>query len=802
MRYFITGFLGLLWVGLIQAQKVGIQNTDPQATLDVSGDLALRSIQLTLPEGNQVSLALGLTTSSSYRIDGPTLPFSISGIQNGVDGKLLWLHNVSTVPMVILHNDINGVAGEKIMISDSINLVIPTNGSVFFMYDAIGNAWRVAGHTASFAWQKEGNAGTDNSLHFIGTTDNQALSFRINNENAGRLDSVQTFLGKNAGANFGSGSYNVAIGNESLVNNVDGADNTAVGAGSLYFNNASQNTAIGRNALFNNQDGSANTAIGNHALYNNTSRSVLVAVGDSALFHNGLNATLGYHGSANTALGFNCLNKNTIGYDNTAVGYQALYKNESGEANTSVGVLSLFNNTTGYYNSALGYQSLANNTSGSFNTAFGFASLNANQVGAYNTAVGMHSLYQNTIGLYNSGFGVFALAANTGGILNTAMGHSSLYANQNGSRNTALGSGSLYSNLNGKSNVAIGANALRQAISSNYLVAVGDSALYFNGVGGSLPQHGTANTAVGSKALGNNSLGYDNTSIGYQSLYNNTTGIGNSALGVLALHINNGVYNTAIGYQALALNQTGGLNTAVGGSALRNNTLGNKNVAIGTNALFANNTGTRNTAVGDSALVFNQGGSYNTAIGQRANNSLSLTNSVAVGYFSYPNNDNVALLGNTATASCGGYTNWTNFSDGRFKKNVKEDVIGLAFIKALRPVTYQIEMATLNQFVYKTDVEQYHQSLQTAIDEKELTIISGFIAQEVESAAQKVGYHFDGVVVPKDKEKQHYQLSYASFVVPLVKAVQEQEGKIDELENKILQLEKMVARLEELKKMK
>ena len=42
------------------------------------------------------------------------------------------------------------------------------------------------------------------------------------------------------------------------------------------------------------------------------------------------------------------------------------------------------------------------------------------------------------------------------------------------------------------------------------------------------------------------------------------------------------------------------------------------------------------------------------------------------------------------------------------------------------------------------------------------------------------GYDFDGVNIPKDKENL-YSLSYSQFVVPLVKAVQEQELKIEEL---------------------
>ncbi len=59
---------------------------------------------------------------------------------------------------------------------------------------------------------------------------------------------------------------------------------------------------------------------------------------------------------------------------------------------------------------------------------------------------------------------------------------------------------------------------------------------------------------------------------------------------------------------------------------------------------------------------------------------------------------------------------------------------------------------------------------------------SGFIAQEVEEAAKESGYIFDGLHVPKN-DNEHYSLSYALFVVPLVKAVQELSAQNDSLKN-------------------
>jgi hypothetical protein len=51
---------------------------------------------------------------------------------------------------------------------------------------------------------------------------------------------------------------------------------------------------------------------------------------------------------------------------------------------------------------------------------------------------------------------------------------------------------------------------------------------------------------------------------------------------------------------------------------------------------------------------------------------------------------------------------------------------------------------------------------------------TGFIAQEVDQAAQATRYDFNGINRPENSS-EYYSLSYESFVVPLVKAVQEQQ---------------------------
>lgn len=63
---------------------------------------------------------------------------------------------------------------------------------------------------------------------------------------------------------------------------------------------------------------------------------------------------------------------------------------------------------------------------------------------------------------------------------------------------------------------------------------------------------------------------------------------------------------------------------------------------------------------------------------------------------------------------------------------------------------------------------------------------TGFLAQEVEKAAEEAGYNFNGVHKPQD-ENDNYSLAYAQFVVPLVKGMQEQQRMIETQEQRITQ---------------
>jgi hypothetical protein len=398
--------------------------------------------------------------------------------------------------------------------------------------------------------------------------------------------------------------------------------------------------------------------------------------------------------------------------------------------------------------------------------------------GVDNTAIGYQALPHNTTGSRNTGIGYQALMTNTGGGYNTGLGWRSLYSNTSGGYNTALGNETLLKNSSGNDNTALG-----------YQTLLNNSS-------------GTGNTAVGNKTIQLNTTGGYNAAVGYEALNQNTTGSNNIALGQRAMYTNStGHTNIAIGFRAGSIADNISASIAIGANASPNSLSA---TAIGENATISSEASNA-IAIGSNARInssFTALGSIaigaNAAVHTPAHADVS--NSIALGSGVIVNNRNTVIIGNTTISTISGKVNWTTYSDGRFKEAVKENVPGLAFIKQLRPVSYVVNNASLNKYYYKD-----HPSLAAAIKFNESGSSkreTGFIAQEVEKAAQALGYEFSGVDAPADKDGL-YGLRYSEFVVPLVKAVQEQQNIIETQGQRIEKLEKQVsALLNAMEKMK
>ena len=195
-----------------------------------------------------------------------------------------------------------------------------------------------------------------------------------------------------------------------------------------------------------------------------------------------------------------------------------------------------------------------------------------------------------------------------------------------------------------------------------------------------------------------------------------------------------------------------------------------------------------------------------TFIGEGAHSFLSVTNSTALGNDANITGDNQVRFGDIFVTSIGGQVNFTAFSDSRYKKNIRENVPGLAFITKLRPITYSVNVDGLDKKLSSMRPQKHvdpsialpphKRSTQEskAREEKARIVYTGFAAEEVEKAAKELGYQFSGVDAPKNKE-DFYGLRYAEFVVPLVKSVQELNAENQELKKELTELRDMVTKL-------
>lgn len=470
-------------------------------------------------------------------------------------------------------------------------------------------------------------------------------------------------------------------------------------------------------------------------------------------------------GKVNTATGNSFIGSlagfsNTGGANNAFIGWAAGYSNTTGQNNHFSGQGAGYFNTTGSDNQFSGYESGKNNTTGINSTIVGSKAGLFNKTGSQNTIVG-----------YEAGYGV-----NTYNFSNNSFfGYRAGRGITTGVDNVSIGSQAGITNTVGVSNSNVGVNAGYYNTSGSYNTIMGNDAGYGVLGGNSFSNNSFFGYQAGFKIT----TGGNNTFTGYRSGYSTTTGAGNVAYGFNSLYSNTtSAFNTAVGYQALYLTSGAGAN----------------NTAVGLNAGFNNTTGTNNVFIGYGA---DAAGTY--------------TNCAAIGNSAIINASNKVRIGNTATTVIEGQTAWTYPSDGRFKSNITENVKGLEFIKKLRPVNYKFNTQTFDQFLMQNMADSIKTLRTNGVDytASSSVIHTGFIAQEVEQAANACGYIFDGLHVPVDAN-DNYSLGYSQFVVPLVKAVQElskaadstntatakndsiNDAKMQAMQNKIDQLDAII----------
>ena len=295
-------------------------------------------------------------------------------------------------------------------------------------------------------------------------------------------------------------------------------------------------------------------------------------------------------------------------------------------------------------------------------------------------------------------------------------------ANDDGSSNSnvAIGRDSQSSVTSGAQNTSIGNYSHRYNVTGNYGVAVGYEAL--RGANGSSHSN---NVGIGWRAATSVSTGDDNTIIGYKAgnalnTADNCVFIGSNA----GLGNTSGAANMAIGFHTMALNTIGGYNTCLGHNA-GYATVADDSVFIGASAGSTATTGSNKICIGRSAQP----------------SSATSANEITLGSSSI------------ATFRCQ-VQSISGLSDERDKTKIESLDVGLNFINALRPVSFEWDMRDKGR-VGDAD--------------------TGFIAQELAAVLANQNATIPGLVTTAQNAngEESFEASYAKLIPSMVLAIQE-----------------------------
>ncbi len=323
-----------------------------------------------------------------------------------------------------------------------------------------GSQW-IPQQIASSDWSIFGNSGTDASFNFIGTTDDQPISFRTNFtermrlERDGRLQlfnsqTETTIVGQAAGE-FNTGWWNSFFGTNA-GKLTTGNNNSFFGAGAGI-----SNTSAYDNSFFGQAAGASTTTGGSNSFFGEAAGLENVGGQYNSFFGRWCgqkNLTNG-----NSFFGASAGQSNTWGGENCFFGFEAGQFNETEGGNTFMGYQAGKFNTGGSLNCFYGGKAGYKNISGDRNSFFGVWAGYNNTTAGGNSFFGREAGLNNISGEGNNFFGEGAGGANTTGMDNCFFGNTTGFSNQSGRRNICVGTIANIQGIDFEGDICLGFNA-------------------------------------------------------------------------------------------------------------------------------------------------------------------------------------------------------------------------------------------------------------------------------------------------------------------------------------------------------
>ncbi len=105
-----------------------------------AGQVAYTVSSGTVVNGNNHNLSIP-SNCSIVRITSPTSAFTITGMQGGVDGRMIVLYNLTTYNMTISNENSSSIAANRIKTMTSNTVATSSEGAVTLIYDGTSQRW-------------------------------------------------------------------------------------------------------------------------------------------------------------------------------------------------------------------------------------------------------------------------------------------------------------------------------------------------------------------------------------------------------------------------------------------------------------------------------------------------------------------------------------------------------------------------------------------------------------------------------------------------------------------------------------
>ncbi len=474
------------------------------------------------------------------------------------------------------------------------------------------------------------------------------------------------------------------------------------------------------------------------------------------------------------AIGGNVMSQGQPGSHSIGIGNSSLtYLDKTGGGfngtrNVAVGSLTGHFTTTGYMNTYIGRNAGQCLTTGNNNTVGGYRA-----GGAGKGPIGLSGRIENQ----------YPITANR----MTAWGASCLEVSM-GLGNTGLGAFAGQFLKSGSLNVLVGTGA---GGNLDYDLSEDGKVLTRPAIAGTYSQSGTTititaaanGTVVGNKVAISFTSGQLNSDTSDQQWLTVVTKADANTFTVAST-----VSKAASGSVTVDIVETAATRTASGTNTIVGVDAGNASQKMQGTTLMGwqagySSEGSDNTFIGQRAGYNNTTGSTNTALGNNAGRGASITtfsNWTALGANAVVTGSNQVQLGDSATTTYV-YGTVQNRSDERDKADIRDTILGLELIEALRPRDWRFDYRSDYVTIGDETGEAIHHKRDGS--KKRGRFHHGLIAQEVKAAMDKLGVDFGGY---QDHSlsggEDVLSIGYDELIGPLIKAVQELSARVRELE--------------------